>query len=105
MQVDDTQHGCVRFTAWTAGSTLPRKYESVMVAPGAALFASIAFGRPTTHSCSPPRGRRSVLEGGEDGGELGAFARERNAVKERSLLIKYQEYLPIGVEPVVVHVT
>jgi hypothetical protein len=41
----------------------------------------------------------TILEGGEDGSELGAFARERNAVKERSLLIKYQEYLPLGIEP------
>src|SRR5262249_52703575 len=26
--VDDTQHGCVRFSAWSDGSLLPRKYES-----------------------------------------------------------------------------
>ena len=27
------------------------------------------------------------------------------AIKDRSLLIKYQEYLPLGLEPVVIHVT
>ena len=36
---------------------------------------------------------------------MGAFWRAHNAVKERSLLIKYQEYLPLGLEPVIVHVT
>src|SRR5262249_8636178 len=29
--VDDYQHGCVRFSAWTTGSILPRKYESVEI--------------------------------------------------------------------------
>jgi hypothetical protein len=104
VRVDDTQHGCVRFSAWTAGSTLPRKYESVMLAPNTALFASVAFGRPDYAQPLATAGP-AVLEGGEDGGELGAFAREGNAVKERGLLIKYQEYMPIGLEPVVVQVT
>jgi hypothetical protein len=36
---------------------------------------------------------------------MGAFAREKSAIKERSLLIKYQEYLPLGLEPAVIHVT
>jgi hypothetical protein len=104
VHVDDTQHGCVRFSAWTAGSTLPRQYESVMVSPGAALFSSISFGSPYYGQLLDSVGS-TILEGGEDGSELGAFARERNAVKERSLLIKYQEYLPLGIEPVMVHVT
>lgn len=101
---DDIQHGCVRFSAWTEGSTLPRKYESVMLRPSSALFASVEFGMPDYAQLLVTAGP-ALLEGGEDGCELGAFARERNAVKERSLLIKYQEYLPIGIEPVVVHVT
>ena len=36
---------------------------------------------------------------------MGAFAREKNPIKERSLLIKYQEFMPLGLVPVVVHVT
>ncbi len=104
VRVDDTQHGCVRFTAWKADSRLPRRYESVMVPPGVTLFASVAFGHHD-YAQLLPTVAPVILEGGEDGCEPGAFARERNAVKERSLLIKYQEYLPIGVEPVVVHIT
>ena len=102
--VDDTQHGCVRFSAWTEGSALPRQYESVRVQANAALFGSVSFGHPEYARLLATAGA-AVLEGGEDGGELGAFARERSTIKERSLLIKYQEYLPIGLEPVVVHVT
>jgi len=36
---------------------------------------------------------------------MGAFASEKNPIKERGLLIKYQEYLPAGLIPVLVYVT
>ena len=48
-QVDDTQHGCIRFSAWADGSALPRQYESVRIPPGAPLFTSTDFGRPGYH--------------------------------------------------------
>ncbi len=102
--VDDCQHGCVRFSAYQAGSTLPRTYESVPVVPGTMLFTSRDFGRPGYAQLLATAGA-AIAEGAKDGSEMGAFWRERNAVKERSLLIKYQEYLPLGLEPVVVHMT
>lgn len=102
--VDDRQHGCVRFSAWSKGSLLPRQYESVRVEPQAGLFASRDFGRPGYAQLVPTAGG-GIAEGAEDGSEMGAFWREMNATKERSLLIKYQEYLPLGLEPVVIHVT
>jgi hypothetical protein len=103
--VADTQHGCVRFTAWREGSSaLPRQYESVRVATGAGLFVSDDFGRPEYGQLLATAGD-AIRAGAEDGSEMGAFAREKSAIKERSLLIKYQEYLPLGLEPVIVHVT
>jgi hypothetical protein len=102
--VDDTQYGCVRFSAWSAGSVVPRTYESVMVLPRAGLFVAEDFGRPEFARLLATAGSE-ISEGAEDGSEMGAFAREKTAIKERSLLIKYQEYLPLGLEPVIVHVT
>jgi hypothetical protein len=117
-QVADTQHGCVRFTAWTAGSLLPRQYESVQIRGKAPLFTSTDFGEPgygqllptANAAILPPADltvapQNTISEGAEDGSEMGAFARERNPVKERSLLIKYQEFMPAGLIPVVIHVT
>ena len=117
-QVDDTQNGCVRFTAWADGSVLPRKFESVRVPQQAPLFASIAFGQPgygrllpladaaivmqSDASASP---QNTISAGAEDGSEMGAFARDKNPVKERGLLIKYQEFMPAGLVPVLVYVT
>lgn len=102
--VDDYQHGCVRFSAVPTGSVVPRPFECVTIAPGAQLFTSRAFGNPgyaqLLASADP-----GVVRGAEDGSELGAFWRDKNPIKERSLLIKYQEFMPIGLAPVLVYVT
>jgi hypothetical protein len=118
VQVDDTQHGCVRFSAWADGSVLPRQYESVRIPPGAPLFTSADFGQPGycqllptadaailpadgAASAAPP----TIAAGAQNGSEMGAFARDMNPIKERSLLIKYQEYMPAGLVPVLIYVT
>jgi hypothetical protein len=36
---------------------------------------------------------------------MGAFANEKNAVKDRAILAKFQEYMPLGLTPVIIHVT
>jgi len=110
--VEDTQHGCVRFSAWTPDSVLPRQYESVQIAARSSIFTSRAFGHPgygqipasADNAVLAPAGG-SVSQGAQDGSEMGAFAREQNPIKERSILIKYQEYMPLGLAPVLVRVT
>ena len=102
--VDDTQHGCVRFSAWVEGSVLPQTYESVTTPLPARLFVSRDFGQPAFAQLRDTVSD-AITAGAEDGSEMGAFAREKTPIKERSLLIKYQEYLPLGLEPLIVHVT
>ena len=36
---------------------------------------------------------------------MGAFCADLNPVKEQGLLAKYAEYMPLGLTPVIVHVT
>lgn len=117
--VDDTQHGCVRFTCWTTQSVLPRQFESVQTNPAANLFTSTDFGQPgygqllptadfqiigaaeTASTAAPP----TILSGAENGSEMGAFCLAQNSIKEQALLIKYQEYMPFGLVPVLIYVT
>lgn len=111
--VEDTQHGCVRFSAWATGSVIPGPYESVRIDPRAFLFASRSFGQPDY--CQLHAGAdfairgggsgRTISAGAEDGSEMGVFCRELVPVKERSLLIKLQEFLPLGQTPVLIHTT
>lgn len=115
VQVENPQQGCVRFSAWTRKSVLPRTYESVEIPPAYPLFTSQVFGHPgyaqlqlgadaaiLSHTGG---GIATILEGAEDGSEMGVFAREKNAIKERSLRLKYEEYMPLGLVPVIIYVT
>jgi hypothetical protein len=110
--VDDTQDGCVRFSAWAAGSSLPRKYESVTVEAGAPLFESRRFGEAgyaqlldgvdAQITGGSTAAAPSIRTGAQNGSEMGVYCRDGAALKERSLLIKYQEYLPVGLAPVLI---
>lgn len=102
--VANNQQGCVRFSAWTSGSVLPSQYACVQLDPGQELFASTAFGDPHFAQLLPSVDP-GVGAGAEDASEMGAFSRDKNPIKECSLLLKYQEYMPIGLTPVLIYVT
>jgi hypothetical protein len=117
-QADDRQDGCVRFSAWASGSVLPRQYESVSVAQSAALFTSTTFGNPGYAQLLPTADlqrlkpaapgsvpQNTISAGAEDGSEMGAYARDRNPIRARALLLKLQEYMPAGLVPVIINVT
>jgi hypothetical protein len=111
--VEDTQDGCVRFSAVSAGSFTPRRYLSALTTPGAPLFTSTAFGEPgyaqlleTADGAivSAPAGV-TITAGADSGSEMGAYSGLLAAVRENGLLIKYAEYMPMGLTPVTIHVT
>ncbi|MEO8597313.1 MAG: hypothetical protein ABI759_28600 [Candidatus Solibacter sp.] len=109
---ENPQRGCVRFSAWVTGSILPKRYESVEIGPAAPIFTSRKFGRPGYAQLSliadraviAPEGG-SILEGAQNGSEMGAFSSGKNAIKERSLRLKLEEFMPVGLAPVLVYVT
>jgi hypothetical protein len=112
--VGDAQHGCVRFSAWATGSVLPRQYECVEIPPTAPIFTTRVFGQPgycqllaTADRAirSSISARPSLVEGGPAGSEMGVFAGEQNAIRQRSLRIKLQEFMPLGLDPVIIPVT
>ena len=111
--VDDVQDGCVRFSAYAGGSAIPRQYQSAAIPPGAPIFTSTRYGQPGyaqlletadaaivggAAGASHLLGRRERLRDGR-------VLRDLDPVKEQGLLIKYAEYMPLGLTPVIVHVT
>jgi hypothetical protein len=110
---DDTQTGCVRFSGTVPGSQIPRQYESLLIPDGAAIFTSTQFGQPgycqlldsADDAVLPGGSSTSILTGADTGSEMGAFGSDLNPLKEQALLIKYNEYMPLGLTPVLVHVT
>lgn len=113
VEVENTQQGCVRFSAWATGSHLPHPYESVEIPPKYPLFNSHIYGYPAYAQLQAGvdaailsgKEGATISAGAEDGSEMGAFAREKNPIKERSLRLKYEEYMPLGLIPVIIYVT
>lgn len=115
--VDDTQDGGVRFSAYVGGSAIPRPYACAVIAADAPIFTTERYGQPgyaqlteaadasVTGGTSGAGGAASIASGAGNGSEMGAFCADLNPVKERGLLAKYAEYLPLGLTPVIVHVT
>lgn len=107
--VADAQHGCVRFTTYAKGSQLHSPYRSVAVPARSAIFHSRRFGEAgyarlredADRSITLPSAG-SIRAGGEDGSETGAFASERAGLKASSLVIKLNEFMPIGTIPVLI---
>jgi hypothetical protein len=110
--VNDQQSGCVRFTRFETGSILPRRYRCIpdenqatacsgalrCVAP---LFNSRRFGRPDYAQLAAAC-PNVILTAGEDQGEIGVFAGTQNTIRLRNLKIKLQEFMPVGLSPVIV---
>jgi hypothetical protein len=111
--VEDTQDGCVRFSAVTVESSVPRRYLSVETAVDAPLFTSRAFGEPgygqllesADSAIVDGPTDATITAGAETGSEMGAYSSQLAPIKERGLLVKFDEYMPLGLTPVVVHVT
>jgi hypothetical protein len=111
--VDDAQDGCVRFCAYSDGSALPRPYASAVITPGAPVFTSESYGQPgfaqlteaADTAIAGGTAGASIVSGAENGSEMGAFCADLNPVREQGLLAKYAEYMPIGLTPVIIHVT
>jgi hypothetical protein len=110
--VDDTQNGCVRFSAYVGGSRVPRQYESLTIGTRASLFTSSDYGDPgyaqlleaVDQAITGGTGS-SISAGSDRGSEMGAFCACLAPIKEQGLLTKYAEYMPLGLTPVVIHVT
>jgi hypothetical protein len=110
---EDTQSGCVRFSAFVEGSQLHQPYESVAIGERAGIFHSRRFGDPDYAQLTRLADREirigapgaTISAGTQDGSEMGAFALEKNPIKERGLRIKLSEFMPIGLTPVLIFVT
>ncbi len=106
--IEDAQHGCVRFTAYAAGTEAHQPFRSVEVPPVGPLFLTRNFGDPEY-----ARLRRDadaailsaqpgdlVSSGAQNGSEMGAFSLEGITPKRRGLALKFLEFIPLGIFPV-----
>jgi hypothetical protein len=111
--VDDVQDGGVRYSAYADGSVIPRHYASAVIPPGTPIFTSSSYGDPgyaqlletADAAITGDADGASISSGAENSSEMGAFSADLNPLREQGLLTKYAEYMPLGLTPVIIHVT
>ena len=106
LQVLDTQSGCIKFSRFqsTPNNRLP-SHHGCYFGDGTDLhFSAETFGRPD-YARLERDSDAHVLEQGPGNDEMGAFGFQLDSHKWKNLQIRYREYMPVGVRPVLVTVT
>jgi hypothetical protein len=109
--VENSQAGCVRFSTLAAGHNLHAPYRCATVPPVSGIMESRAYGDPNYARVSAgadlsilvdPTSKPvpSVLYGAANGAQPGAFCAEQQALTQRGLAQKLEEYSPISLTPV-----
>jgi hypothetical protein len=103
---DRRQAGCVRFSFLPYKAITPRRFECIEQALASAqpIFVSLRYGQPgylKLYACTDPKVRR----GADDGGEMGAFHYLLAPLRESDLLIRLQEFMPVGLQAGLIYQT
>ena len=105
LEVHDNQTGCIKFSYLSgAGDRLPPHHGCVFGTAAVLSFASEIFGQPG-YGQLRLRSDRRVLEQGPGRDAMGAFGYLRNTHKWKNINIRYREFMPVGIRPVLVPVT
>lgn len=101
----DNQSGCVRFSYFSgAGDRLPPHHGCVFGPAADIAFADERFGMPG-YAQLRLRSDARILEQGPGRDLMGAFGYLRNTQKWKNLNIRFREFMPVGVRPILVPVT
>ena len=105
LRVNDDQIGCIKFSYFTgSGNRLPSHHACVFGNVARLRFVAESFGLPG-YAQLDQRSDAPILEQGPDNDEMGAFGFLRNTHKWKNLQIRYREYMPVGIRPVLITVT
>ena len=94
---DRKQSGCVRFSFLPVNARTPQRFECVEAALASPqpIFFTLRYGEPAYAkllACTDDVIRR----GADDGGEMGAFHFLLGPLRETDLVLRLQEYTPVG---------
>jgi hypothetical protein len=105
--VERKQEGCVRFSFVPSGSLVPKRFRCVPddAHPDALPhFTSLRYGDPGYAQLRTATGA-SILEGADDGGEIGVMHALHQPQRETNLRIRLDEYLRFGLHAGIFYVT
>jgi len=102
LEAHNNQDGCIRLSAISGeADRLPQNVECVSRPDARLRFTAIALGAPGYGQLARSSDFR-VLERGPDDDEMGAYGFLRDAHKWRNLQIRYREFMPLGIRPLLI---
>lgn len=115
VEVFDQQRGCLKYCYFAddTGSPpppnevkhrLPPHFACVFGSDARLIFTSEYFGDPAYCQLSLECDRR-ILEEGVDNDQMGAFNFVLEAHKWRNLKIRFREFMPVGIRPLLIPVS
>lgn len=105
LEAHDNQKGCLKFSYFADDvNRLPPHHACVFGTQAVLVFVSEYYGTPGYAQLGLTSDRH-LLEGGPRRDQMGAFGYLRNTAKWKNLSIRYREYMPVGVRPVLIPVT
>jgi len=105
LEVLNNQTGCIRFSYFSGnGDRLPQNLGCVKGTEARLLFVSEIFDNPAYGQLAHTTDFR-IRERGPNDDDMGAFGFLLEAHKWRNIQIRYREFMPVGVRPLLIPVT
>lgn len=106
LEAFNNQRGCIKFSYFSGnGDRLPQNHGCVKGIEGAKLlFVSEIFGEPAYGQLAHTADFR-IRERGPNDDSMGAFGFILEAHKWRNIQIRYREFMPVGIRPLLIPVT
>jgi hypothetical protein len=106
LEAHDNQKGCVKFSYFSgeAADRLPQNHGCVKGTDALLRFHSEIFGEPAYGQLTQSSDNR-IRERGPHDDAMGAFGFLWEAHKWRNLQIRFREFMPVGVRPLLISVT
>lgn len=105
LEAHDNQSGCVRFSYFSGVSDrLPPHYGYVFGTEADIAFVGDRFGMPG-YGQLRRRSDSRILEQGPGRDMMGTFGYLRNTHKWKNINIRFREFMPVGIRPILIPVT
>jgi len=106
LEAHDNQKGCIKFSYFSGepADRLPQNHACVKGTSATLRFRSEIFGQPAYGQLTQSTDFR-IRERGPHDDAMGAFGFLRESHKWRNLQIRFREFMPVGVRPLLISVT
>lgn len=105
LEVHNNQTGCIKFSYFSGNKDrLPQNHGCVFGHQVSLSFVSEVFGE-AGYGQLGLRSDTKILQQGPNRDEMGAFGYLLNSHKWKNINIRYREFMPVGIHPVLVPVT